>query len=445
MKLNQKVNKKHVYITAKTGKKFKVDSKDKKVTFIIPNKQLDFDMFRQISVGLMKFSEKNIDFDISSFLKVLKFKCKFSLAIALLARIDAFNEPSFTLKSKKEKFEANIIFNKSDIKEVMGALDVLNGIHLARQFQVKPANYLGINDFVKDAVSLLKSLKNKHLKIKVLDIKDIKKEKMGLLQAVNAGSDEPAQMLVVEYKNAPKKNLLAYVGKGIMFDAGGYELKPSQYMAGMNQDMTGAAAVFGTIYSLAKTKAKVNVVGFMPLAKNLINEKSMLVSDVYKACNGRSVEIVAPDAEGRLILADAIAYANKKYKISKIFTVATLTGLSSISYGDFMTPCWTTKHDTAKAIKEASKVSLEHVLCMPFYSEYASMVNKSSSIADCANSTKGEREASNATAGMFLRLFSKCDDFAHFDIAGTNEFKKHPVTPLISTLFLFAVNYFGNK
>ncbi len=445
MKLNQKVNKKHLYISAKAGKKFKVDSKDKKATFIIPNKKLDFDMFRRISVGLMKFAEKNITFDLSSFLKVLKAKCKFSLAIALLARIDVFNEPSFTLKSKKEKFETNIIFNKSDKKDVMGALSVLNGIHLARQFQIKPANYLGINDFSKDAISLLKGLKNKHLKIKVLDIKDIKKEKMGLLQAVNAGSNEPAQMLVLEYRNAPGKNLLAYVGKGIMFDAGGYELKPSQYMTGMNQDMTGAATVFGTIYALAKTKAKVNVVGFMPLAKNLINEKSMLVSDVYRACNGRSVEIVAPDAEGRLILADAIAYANKKYKISKIFTIATLTGLSSISYGDFMTPCWTTKQDTAKAIEEASKLSLEHVLCMPFYSEYANMVNKSSSIADCANSTKGEREASNATAGMFLRLFSKCDDFAHFDIAGTNEFKKHPVTPLISTLFLFAVDYFDKK
>ncbi len=443
MKINQKVGKKVVKIIAKAGKKFKVDSKGKTATFVIPNKPVDFDLFRQISVSLMKYAEKDIAFDISSFLKVLKPKCKFSLACALLARIDAFNEPSFTLKSKKDKFEANILCNKNDNYEVKGAIDVLNGIHLARQFQVMPANYLGIEDFAVDARKLLANLKNKKLKVKVLDLKDIKKEKMELLQAVNSGSNEPAKMLVVEYKNAPSKNLLALVGKGIMFDAGGYELKPNQYMTGMNQDMTGAATVFGTIYALAKSNAKVNVVGFMPMAKNLINENSMLVSDVYKACNGRSVEITSPDSEGRLILADAIAYANKKYKVSKVFSIGTLTGLSAYAFGDYMTPCWTTKSDTAKAISEASKLSLEHVLCMPFYTEYSEMVNKSSDIADCANNTKGEREASNATAAMFLRLFSKCDDFAHFDIAGTNEFKKHAVTPLILTFYLFAVNNFN--
>lgn len=339
MKINQKVGKKVIKIVAKAGKKFKVDSKGKTATFVIPNKPVDFDLFRQISVSLMKYAEKDIAFDISSFLKVLKPKCKFSLACALLARIDAFNEPSFTLKSKKDKFEANILCNKNDNYEVKGAIDVLNGIHLARQFQVMPANYLGIKDFAVDARRLLANLKNKKLKVKVLDLKDIKKEKMELLQAVNSGSNEPAKMLVVEYKNAPSKNLLALVGKGIMFDAGGYELKPNQYMTGMNQDMTGAATVFGTIYALAKSNAKVNVVGFMPLAKNLINENSMLVSDVYKACNGRSVEITSPDSEGRLILADAIAYANKKYKVSKVFSIGTLTGLSAYAFGDYMTPC----------------------------------------------------------------------------------------------------------
>lgn len=442
MKLNQKVNNKNPLINAKRGKSPKIETKGNITTFIIPEKGLDFDVYREISTTLLKLYEKSITFDLSSFLNAANPRCRFAAATALLSRIDAFNEPSFSLKTKPKKFEANILCNKADFNDVKLAIEILNGIHLARQFQILPNNYLGINDFAHDAKALLEGLNNKHLKIKILNQSDLKKEKMDLILGVNSGSNEPAKMMILEYKNSPSKDLLAYVGKGIMFDSGGYELKPSQYLIGMNQDMTGAATVFGTIYALAKTNAKANVVGFLPLAKNLINEKSMQVSDVYKACNGRTVEMVSPDAEGRLILADAIAYANKKYKISKIMTIATLSGLSSLAFGDYMTPCWSFKHETALKLAKISTDSLEHIVCLPFYSEFTKLVNNSSKVADCANNVKAHREASNATAAEFLRLFSKCPDFTHFDVAGTNEFKKFAITPLILTLYLFALNHF---
>jgi leucyl aminopeptidase len=144
--------------------------------------------------------------------------------------------------------------------------------------------------------------------------------------------------MIIEYFNTTQSSKIALIGKGIMMDTGGYELKPSKFMQGMNQDMTGASVVFGIIHALASTNAKVNVIGVIPLAKNLINSKAMFVNDIYKACNGMSVEILSQDSEGRLILADALAYVNKKYKISKAITIATLTGLSAISFGDFLTP-----------------------------------------------------------------------------------------------------------
>jgi len=447
MKFNAPINKRIPLIKAISGKSFKKQVKGNVTTFICPKNSLTFDTFREICKVLHKHKEQSITFDLGSFLKCMTPACSYAAAAAFLIKIDAFNEMSFSLKSKKKEFEANILIDKKDEKYISNTLKSVSGIHTARNYQIMPVNFLGIEGFAQNVSNILNSLENKHLRVKILELSDLQKENMGLLQAVNLGSDEPAKMIVIEYFNAPKsKDTLVYIGKGVMFDAGGYELKPNQYMDEMNQDMTGAASVFATLYGLAATDQKVNVVGILPLAKNLINEKSMLVNDVYTACNGRTVEILAPDAEGRLILADAIAYANKKYNPTKIFTIATLTGLSHLAFGDYITPCWTTKFETAKKLVDIAHMSMEHILPMPYYSDFDELVNNSSKIADCANSCRGHREASNATAAAFLKLFNdKCDDFTHFDIAGTNLFQKHPINPLGLTLMLFATDHFFKK
>lgn len=398
---------------------------------------------RELNKTLLKFKDKNINFDLSSFLNTYKSDCRFSLACNILMKIDTFIEKSFSLKTKQTNVEANINYDAKDAQLVKGAIELAKANHLARYYQIMPSNYLGIADFVKEIKKAFTGVNG--IKVKVLTLADLKKEKMGLIQAVNKGSDEPAAMVVLEYLNAKNNNkTLALVGKGIMYDAGGYELKPSKFLADMNQDMTGAATVFGTMLALAKTKAKVNVVGFLPLAKNLINEKSMMVNDIYSACNGRTVEIISQDSEGRLILADAIAYANKKYKISTIMDIATLTGLSEISYSDYLTPFWATKGSTANALMHASNLTGDGLISLPLFPDMFDLVNKSSKYADCANST-GIREASNSTAAAFLKEFSKCDDFVHFDVAGTNMFKKYPVNPLGLLFFIFAKGYFNDK
>lgn len=339
MVFNKQINKKAILVKAKKGLKDEIINENNSIIFSFKKNLSNLVKFsRKYSTILLKNKGKDLTVDINSFLSISKVN-NLDLVVLLLTKIGQFSEEIITFKSDYKKPTINVIFDKKYKDIVAFATKLVEGFTLAKKYQLLPVNYLGINDFAKEVKKTFASLSNKKVNVKVLGINELKREEMGLLQAVNKGSDEPAAMVIIEYFNNPSsKDLLAYVGKGIMYDAGGYELKPSKFMEGMNQDMTGAATVFGTLYGLVATNQKVNVVGLLPLAKNLINDKSMMIGDVYKAANGKTVEITSPDSEGRLILADAIAYANKHYELSKIFTVATLTGLSSIAFGDYLTP-----------------------------------------------------------------------------------------------------------
>lgn len=443
MDFNKSINKKALLIKAVSGSKDGIELKDNTIVFSFAKKPMCTRLFtRRLSSLLLKNKDKDITFDIGSFLKNYKVECQYSLATIILTKLDAFCGKMFSLKTKPVKNNINVIYNKEWKNIVFAAYTTSFGFTLARHYQTLPANYLGIADFVKEIKKVVPAAGNPKLKVKILTLSDLKKEKMGLIQAVNKGSDEPAAMVVLEYLNNPKsKDILAYVGKGMMFDAGGYEIKPNRFMENMNQDMTGAASVFGTLFALASMKKKVNVVGFLPLAKNMISDRSMVVGDVYTSSTGRTVEIVSPDSEGRLILADAIGYANKHYKITKLFTIATLTGLSELAFGDYATPYWSTNSTTAEAIEKAASLSGDGVVSLRLYPEYTEDVNKSSNVADCANGCK-ERNCSNGTAAAFLKEFCSCKDFTHFDIAGTHVYKKHAVNPLSFMMYLFAVNHF---
>ncbi|XQP55621.1 MAG: M17 family metallopeptidase [Mycoplasmoidaceae bacterium] len=444
MEFNRPINKKALLIKATSGTKDEIKQENNTVVFTFAKQPMCTRLFtRRLSSILLKNKDKDITFDIGSFLDHYKVDCGYSLATIILTKLQAFCGKLFSLKTKPIKNNINVIYDKKHKNTVFAGYTTSFGFNLARHYQSLPSNYLGINDFVNEIKKVLPATGNKNLKVKILTLSDIKKEKMGLIQAVNKGSDEPAAMIVLEYLNNPQsKDVLAYVGKGIMFDAGGYEIKPNRYMENMNQDMAGAAAVFGTMFALASMKQKVNVVGLLPLAKNMISDRSMVVGDVYTSITGRTVEIVSPDSEGRLILADAIGYANKHYKITKLFTIATLTGLSELAFGDFATPYWSTKDTTAKAIEHAGQLSGDGLVSLRLYPEYTEEVNKSSNIADCANGCK-ERKCSNGTAAAFLKEFCKCPDFTHFDIAGTHVYKNHTVNPLSFLLYLFAVNHFN--
>ncbi|MBQ4209292.1 leucyl aminopeptidase family protein, partial [bacterium] len=235
-------------------------------------------------------------------------------------------------------YESNIIFSPSYKSFVDEAYALACGTKFAKYLQIAPSNVVDITKFVQLTNQKLKTI-NKNLKIRMLGKNEMTKKGLNLILAVNKGSNEEAKLLLLEYKNNPKSSEnIGLVGKGVVFDAGGYCLKPSSYLIGMNQDMAGAAAVVGTIFSLAKSNKKVNVVCAIPLVKNLINQNSYIVHDIYQAYNKKSVEILNTDAEGRLILADAIAYLSKNYQLTKLVSISTLTGLSARYFGDINTP-----------------------------------------------------------------------------------------------------------
>lgn len=443
-----------IKIKASQDKKFEVKQKGNTVTFVFPkDKKYSLEFFlRSFCDTLIKNKKNNIVCDLDSFDKILAddpIQSSTNLAIAMITKGKNIIEDNYVFKSNFSK--PTFKFTLPEKIKNINVEAIIKGFSLAKFFQTAPSNKLGIADFVSKINHHLLEL---HLsqpnlpkvEIDLINNYLVKKEGMELLDAVGKGSDEPSEMIVLKFFNNPNsKDKIALVGKGIMMDTGGYCLKPYPHMSEMNQDMTGAAIVFGVIYALAATNAKVNVVGFLPLAKNLINEKAMKVSDVYKSITGRTVEIACEDAEGRLILADAIGYADKYYQPSKIITVATLTGTSERAFGDFLTPFWTTSKSTEKLVDECAKKTGEGVISLPMYPEMEEVINDSSQYADCLNSTSYITNYANGFTANWLKLFTKCEDFTHFDIAGTMYMKKQANTPLCFTLFNFVKECFNKE
>lgn len=455
MKFNQKINQNDIVIEAingfnnqvgecKCNCQFSIKEKNNVVNFLInPKINFDFGLFGwKLNALFFLVKEKNISINLDSFLKLCPTKYEKDIVFIIFSKLAVFNENSISFKSNPKKYEANIIYTKKFENIVKEATIIANATSFVKQLQIAPTNAMNIEKFTIAMNQKLKKI-NKKLKIKILKKKDLIKQKLNVLLAVCKGSNEDPSLIILEYKNNPNSNEnIALVGKGIVFDAGGYSLKPSAYMVGMNQDMSGAAAVVGTIFAIAKANKKVNVVGSIPLAKNLINENSYLLHDVYKAYNGKTIEILNTDAEGRLILADAISYVSKNYKITKLLTIATLTGLSARCFGDVTTPYWSTNAKTIQLLNLAFNQSGNYCINIPLLKEYSCMVKNSSSIADLANVNLKSVHSDNSFAAAFLKEFSFCPDFTHIDIAGTIEYKKYPANQFCLILYNFVLQNF---
>jgi leucyl aminopeptidase len=206
------------------------------------------------------------------------------------------------------------------------------GVNFARSLQVQPPNILTSVKLANDIKKYLSLEKN--LSIKVLTKPEIIKNKMGLLLAVNSGSNYDARVVVIEYKgDAKSKEKQAFVGKGITFDAGGYNIKPGPHMIGMKYDMSAAAIIAASMKSIAKAKPKTNIVAVLCLTDNMVSKTSTVPDSIVHSMNGMSVEINNTDAEGRLVLADGITYAIRKCKATKILDLSTLTGAIIVALG----------------------------------------------------------------------------------------------------------------
>jgi leucyl aminopeptidase len=257
------------------------------------------------------------------------------------------------------------------------------------------------------------------LSVDVLDEARMQQEGMGSLLSVSRGSEEPAKLIVVKYTpaKAGRKDddeLLAFVGKGITFDSGGISLKPGENMELMKYDMTGGATVLGAMRAIAQLKPGVPVLGVVPCSENLPSGKATKPGDVVTAMTGKTIEVINTDAEGRLILADAIAYA-KKLGATKVIDMATLTGAVSIALGDVNTAVLGTDQALIDEIIAAGKEVGEKFWQLPLDKEYSKQIK--SDIADIKN--VGGRKAGTITAAAFLKEFADGLSWAHLDIAGT--------------------------
>ena len=266
-----------------------------------------------------------------------------------------------------------------------------------------------------------------NLSIDVLDVPRMEKEGMGSLLSVARGSDEPARLIVLKYTpEKPAKNekeLLALIGKGITFDSGGISLKPGENMELMKYDMTGGATVLGAMRAFAQLKPAVPILGVVPCAENLPSGKATKPGDIVRAMTGKTIEVINTDAEGRLVLADAIAYA-KKLGASTIIDMATLTGAVSIALGDVNTAVIGTDQKLIDEVIAAGKEVGEKFWQLPLDKEYSKQIK--SEIADIKNT--GGRKAGTITAAAFLKEFADGVSWAHLDIAGTawaDEAKPH--------------------
>jgi leucyl aminopeptidase len=256
------------------------------------------------------------------------------------------------------------------------------------------------------------------LSVDILDEEQMEQEGMGSLLSVARGSDQPAKLIILKYTPttppSDNKELLAFVGKGVTFDSGGISLKPGENMELMKYDMTGGATVIGAMRAIAQLKPPIPILGVAPCTENLPSGKATKPGDVVKAMTGKTIEIINTDAEGRLILADAIAYA-KKLGATKVIDMATLTGAVSIALGDVNAAVLGTDQGLIDEIIAAGREVGEKFWQLPLDKEYSKQIK--SDIADIKN--VGGRKAGTITAAAFLKEFADGISWAHLDIAGT--------------------------
>ena len=280
------------------------------------------------------------------------------------------------------------------------------------------------------------------LSCRVLDEREIKRLKMGGLIGVSKGSKEPPRFIILEH-NRNKKGLdtIVIIGKAITFDSGGISIKPSENMEKMKYDMSGGAAVMGAMMTAAGLKLPLHIVGLIPATENLPSGTAQKPGDVVRMIDGKTVEIISTDAEGRMILGDALGYA-KRYKPKAVIDLATLTGACVIALGNDAIGMMGTDDKLKERIKRAGELSYERVWELPLWEEYGELIK--SDIADMKN--VGGRPAGTITAGYFLSRFIEGSPWVHLDIAGTAwEGKGSPYKPkgatgvgvrLLSELFL---------
>ena len=289
---------------------------------------------------------------------------------------------------------------------------VAGGVLLARDLVNEPANILGTVEFAAKA----KELEALGVKIEVLTEKEMQKLGMGALLGVAQGSVRPPRLAVMQWNGGKAKDKpVAFVGKGVVFDSGGISIKPAGGMEDMKGDMGGAAAVTGLIHALAARKAKVNAVGIIGLVENMVDGNAQRPGDIVTSMSGQTIEVLNTDAEGRLVLADALWYCNQRFKPRFMVNLATLTGAIIIALGNEHAGLFSNDDELSEGLTRAGLATAEKVWRMPLDPAYDKLIDSKN--ADMKNI--GGRHAGSITAAQFLKRFVGDTPWAHLDIAGT--------------------------
>lgn len=363
-------------------------------------------------------NEAVIDFDGLQLGKKLAVEGTKAVAEGLMLASYVFDELMSNNKDKKE-MNLHVVTEATIDKAVKAAftegIELAGAVNFARRLGDMPGNLMTPTILAQHAMDAAKGIAN--LKVTAWDKAKIQKEKMGGLLGVSQGSAQDPRFIIMEYKGAAAtKKPIVFVGKGLTFDCGGISIKPSAGMEEMKYDMCGGAAVIGTMLAIAKLKLKVNVIGLVPATENLAGPSATKPGDVHTARNGKTFEINNTDAEGRLILSDALCYATEQ-EPQMIVDVATLTGAMVIALGNTHTGYFTRNKELKNKIEDAADQSGEWVWNMPLCDFHVK--DMKGTYADLSNISSG-KGAGSATAAAFLEQFvGEGIPWAHFDIAGT--------------------------
>ncbi len=344
---------------------------------------------------------------------------------SVIAALSASYTFSLYKKEQKSVKEVRVLLSPRKYRrELEKALKVARGIYIVRDICNAPPQDMSPDGMEKNLKKIVDQIPN--LELEVLDEEKLKKEGLNGILAVGRGSSSRPRMLILRY-NSGKRRPIALVGKGVTFDAGGLDLKSREAMDEMKYDKCGAALMVGVIVSAALLKADKSINAYLPAVENLPGPSSYKPRDIIRMYNGKTVEITNTDAEGRLILADALSYAAKRDKAEILIDAATLTGAVIIALGNKAAGIFGTDERLIEKIIENGKKIGERYWRLPLYDDY--LEDMKSQVADLVNS--GGREAGASLAAIFLREFTENRPWVHIDIAGVAWVqKKGPRSPL---------------
>ena len=386
----------------------------------------------QIAARLQASGEASavIEIDVPKGSKVKKGELAAHLAFGVKLRSYAFNKYRTKNLDEFEKKLATVKLATADVaaakKAYAGLAAVADGIFLARDLVNEPPNILYPVEFARRAKTQLSKL---GVKVEILGEAEMKKQGFGALLGVGQGSARESQLVVMQWNGGKKGGKpVALVGKGVCFDSGGLSIKPGGAMMGMKGDMAGAAAVTGTMLALASRKARVNAVGVIGLVENMPGGDATRPDDVLTTLSGQTVEVLNTDAEGRLVLADALTYTQRRFAPKFVIDLATLTGAIVQALGFEHAGVFSNDDQLVQRIQSAGRYTGERVWQLPLDPFYDKMIK--SKIADMKNI--GGANSGSITAAQFLKRFiEKNTPWAHLDIAGVawQDGEQKPTTP----------------